>query len=232
MGTLQPPSRVRSRPRSTSAARMVRSQTMGARSSAARSSPFPSLKFQERPGRPACSMPPLSLLRYEVIRSVMPRRSRPATAMTMALYSISALSSLASRVPMLPRTSLKARWGKWRLSWATRRRELVPTTEPLGRSERVRMLLARVGWTTRASRGSFAFGDGAENAVVGQLGGHVFEGVDDEVDFLVLQQHFELGGPEGLFVELVQGGLGGRCRRWWPLRGSRSGGSASVSSAC
>jgi hypothetical protein len=52
-----------------------------------------------------------------------------------------------------------------------------------------------------------AFGDGAEDAVVGQLCGHIFEGVDDEVDLFVLQQHFELGGPERLFVEFVQGGL-------------------------
>jgi hypothetical protein len=37
--------------------------------------------------------------------------------------------------------------------------------------------------------------NGAEDAVVRQLGGHVFEGVDDEVEFLVLEQHLELGCP-------------------------------------
>ena len=68
------------------------------------------------------------------IRSVRPRISSAATAITIAPPS----GTLSSRVWMLPRSSTNSRSGRARRSWARRRTEPVATVAPAGRSTSVR----------------------------------------------------------------------------------------------
>ena len=70
--------------------------------------------------------------RTSVIRSVQPNRLTPAAARTMA--SSPSLSSLRRRVSRFPRRGTMVRSGRWWSSWAWRRRLLVPTRPPRGRS--------------------------------------------------------------------------------------------------
>ena len=70
------------------------------------------------------------------MRSPKSSLRRPAAARIRQAYEDSGSSSLASRVPTLPRTSSKLRWGYRFLICALRRTEEVPTTLPSGRSSR------------------------------------------------------------------------------------------------
>jgi len=96
--------------------------------------------------------------------TVMSRRRKPASASRVA--SSSPASSLASRVPTLPRSSTISRSGLWCSSWAWRRTAAVPTIAPRGRSA-IRRIAPSRDATIRTSRGSAR----GSNAAIARAGG-------------------------------------------------------------
>ena len=108
------------------------------------------------------------------MRSVMPRTSSAAMAMTMAPPS----GILSRRRAMLPRSSTKRRSGRTPASWARRRTEPVATTAPSSRSPRDRPISGVGGVAPDAERGEAQAGRRLAREVLGRVHGGVGAAVE------------------------------------------------------
>src|SRR5581483_3355066 len=131
------------------------------------------------------------------MRSVRPRRTRPAAARMMASYSPS--SSLRRRVSTLPRSGRTLRSGRRARSCAWRRRLLVPT-RALGQA-RQRVKVARQEGIARV----LAASDGGDVKLGRNLRGQVLQTMDGEVHAAREQRFLDLLGEHALGADLGEG---------------------------
>src|SRR3989441_10106486 len=128
-GTWQPPSSLAKSARSAvTAARVSAWSSCASKSSTSWSSARASIPRAPWPTAGRL----MSVEITSLIRSLQPSRSSPALASTTASYS--PCSALRSRVSTLPRSSCMSRSGRWWRNWDWRRRLLVPTRAPGGKS--------------------------------------------------------------------------------------------------